>query len=220
MQLVRSCLPRPVWVGGKRYLIDPPTVRIANEVLSFVKGTLQNDMHSRGMLLDTLSRWLPVPLYRVLANEKRTTSFLLVTCCLLWVSENARELKPEDKQQTETIHKAAAVASQMDYGKLVADYAYFYNKEPFSVYNEVPFGSFLYFLDQLPRLTATEVVDRLAIESIGKIQDDLERKAAQKELQKRLGIYKELTRDERIAQGKKNMEKLATLLGGKQNAHS
>lgn len=220
-KLVRSALKRQIEFEGRLYLVRPPTIQDAAEIIVTATGYIANEATNTAGFVDVVHRWLPKILASgLLANAVPRVH--TVNVLLKWLMEGVdlslyEKPKDGDKkvQEESTLDRVLA----LDLDDMLAEYAYAYKADPWLAYQTVPWTMFLQFHRLADRMEARMLMRQFMTDNIPNISNEAERKDAIEKLKKQAG-YEEptLTREERIERGKRNLEWMVKILGQKQGA--
>lgn len=216
IKLVRTALKRQVEFEGRLYLIRPPVVREAAEILASATGYIATETTHTAGFRDAVARWLPVRLAWDLLMPA-LPRVAAVNILMQWLMEGI-DLSLYKKKEIEKAKEVSEESSldrilKLDLDDMLAEYAYAYKIDPFQAYCTVPWTMFLQFHRLSERMSSRALLRSMVTNNIANIKDEFERKEAFKDLKMAAGFEeKEMTREERIARGKRNLEKVANML--------
>jgi len=167
--LARAGLPRIVVLpDGRKFAVQPPTIRDAIEILEGLPGASGGDDSDGAVVEDALQRWLPIDVLAwltLLSAKKRA----IVLQGLLFQGVDLEGMRERVKRREERAKKdeRKPASPRLDWRLALSDYCQVYHAgNPWVVYKTTPFPFFMSFLDVSGAASARELLRWVEVEVV------------------------------------------------------
>lgn len=200
-----------------RYLVAPPTIQQALEIILHSQGVIDGDPHAIINFKDTLRGWLPPGLYESCWMSEAPDIHAVYVAFQLIV-EGIPSKKVQDQVKEMSLADALKKLGDAEYEVMIGNYCGVFHQDPVHVYQNVAFGPFLLWYIQSDRVTALMEVEHMRLQGIVHMKEGPEREQALNQYMLRAGLVvdtsAEMTWEEKIERGKRNLKSFESMLRG------